>query len=521
MSKGLKGCLFAGAAFYLVVAAILITVKLLEVPDLNSAPSISRDVPGFDSGSLGLLKEASRKVEQVHPASKEMDTPERYPGKDGSFVLVWPEEEIVSAGSPPDPWVSEFQGDDELELVAFATWIPGPDDALPDEAPKSFPLRFHDAETLAPLSEAELDELGIPPAMRKIRPPREYHTPRIRLLFRNSGMEFVRVNGINIGDSRTGARVGYDLESLGELDQRAVTRGKWTRVDAALLIWHDSPLTCRVQVLTGEPQRADLKQAIGEEVLFGDSLRIQWLGQMEREPDASTYLHSYRPVDPVTKKQAEELEEKFQHQSYRDTRALLVTQEKEESDTPYLLLRTSSGDLLEDHVSVLGGGKPKWDWERTEEEGNLYLATIRDKTPRTEPVSLVFLPHITELVLEIPGIPDAPNPRNVEDLFDITLPRITLPSDLSDAERHLIGYISVATQVRWDSSRKWGDVPPKNLPSDYTFYNETPQSLLIWYLDNTKGSFIRYREEEYTLYVNEREETWWSKQLDNWLSFIR
>lgn len=520
MEKRTKGCLIAGTLAYLAIAAVLVGAKLVEREDMHSSPAVSRDTPDYRSGSLGILKDATRTIREAIPATEEMPVPGMWPGIDDSFLLGWDEQRYRdgSPGTPPDPWVAGLEGDDELEFVAYGTWFPRPDDPLPEDEPKSFSFTFRHPETLEPVSAEQLEDMGVPASMTRMEPPREYHTPRLRLLLRARGMEFVRCNGINVGDSRTSARVGYDLERLNEMESRSASSGEWTSVDAALLIWHDSPLLCKVEVLTGEPRFASLPRKFGEQVAFDESLRVQWLAESDASFDAEDGAHaSFTPDESRTGEGSkgsglalEDFSGPGNQVSY-----LLKKEPEDESSGPVSLVRASSSTLLEEHCAILGPEGPAWTWDRLDETGRVMIAEGgMEAIPPGDTLELVFLPHRTELDFPIAGIPDAPNPRGIGDLFEAKIPRITLDSNLGNAESHLIGYISVATQVEWDSSRRWDDHPPTNLPDDFTFRNETPQSLLNWYLDNTRGSFAIYEEERQVILVNEREEGWWSDFLE-------
>jgi len=108
-------------------------------------------------------------------------------------------------------------------------------------------------------------------------------------------------------------------------------------------------------------------------------------------------------------------------------------------------------------------------------------------------------------------VPETPNPDPGEDLFDIRIPRLTMDPEMDDAEDNLIALICVATQVEWDYRNRWDGEEPKEFPDDYTFRNTTPEELLEWHRKNTRGSIMKYDEEEFLLYVNQETESWWTK----------
>ena len=148
----------------------------------------------------------------------------------------------------------------------------------------------------------------------------------------------------------------------------------------------------------------------------------------------------------------------------------------------------------------------------------MYFASHQGTVPTGAPLRFVFLPKVTELVFEIPGLPDQPNPGNAENLFEITLPRITLPENPDTAEDHLLGLASVAAEVEFDIDNLWDDEVPDDFPADRTFRNQSPKDLLHWYLKATPGSRIRYDEAENLIFFNEEKDSWWTR-FTEWLDY--
>ena len=310
--KRSRALLIGLAAFLLwaVGAAIVVTTVVMRPPDFSASPLSSRDNPRFENSSrVGLLEELSLAPQSGRPASEPFVKPVRIDGDDTSFVLHWKGEEEIDVETLPDRMSPEILGDDEIELFAFATWLPEPQDEIsavevfdPDQDKTTtevsngdwkVPLTFRDPATLEDFSDEQLDELNIPKAFRQAIPPERYMTGIIRLLFRTRNMDAVRFVGGEGGDSVTGASVTYSLDSLeNEPDQASV--GEWAHYDFAFLLWHDKALTFHVQVLTGEPIYKDLPQQLGEQVAFGDFVRLQWLA---REPGAfdSRFTEAFTP----------------------------------------------------------------------------------------------------------------------------------------------------------------------------------------------------------------------------------
>jgi hypothetical protein len=515
MSRRIRILLIAAIPLYLgFVAAVLLMAAKKEV-NYSVAADISRDVYGFQEGQLGVLRDASRKNGQVRPASELMGEVVRINSEapEEKYVLDWKGEKSVDIGTPPERWVDVLQGDDRVELVAFATWVPQPDDPLTNEGGWQAELTFRDPETLKVISSEELAKLGIPDHYSKLSPPRLYQTPVVRLLLRCSGMPQFQAPELRLGDHRTGARVNLDLRERDSKVTWTERVGDWVRYDSELLIWHNSPLLCRLCVLTGEPEYAELPQTLGAQIAFGDRLRVQWLGQAPRSIAISNSLYDFKPSKQVPIATLDWMPKSSADPFYTVERPGLfqVSLPNQTEPTPETIVRASSEEYLTEHLGWMSADSStiRWRWTEEETQGGFLIASTRKVQSADQPMKLVFIPHIAELEFSIAGLPDLPNSGDIENLFDCVLPRISLPVDLDDAEAHLIGFIGVGAQIAWDQEDRWDDHPPDNLPADHTFRNETPRSLLNWYLQNTEGARLRYDEENLLLYVNEERMTWW------------
>lgn len=515
MSPRLRVLLVAGIPLYMGFVVVVYLIAANREVDYSVAPDTSRHVYGFQEGQIGVLRDTSRENGQVRPATEVMGDVLHYaselPKED--FVLDWKAEKSVDIGTAPERWVDALQGDDQVELVAFASWVPQPDDPLSDDSNWQAELIFRDPKTLEQLSAEDIQELGIPSEFSKLSPPRLYQTPVLRLLLRCSGMSLFHAPGIRLGDQRTGARVNLELK---ERDSKAIWTervGEWVRFDSELLIWHDSPLTCRLCVLTGEPEYAELSQTLGAQVVFGDRLRLQWLGRSPRSASVTNYLADFKPAAGVPIETLDWMPKSSADPFYSGERPGLfrVNLQSQTEPTPETIIRASSEQYLKEHLGWMSFDESytRWKWTEEETQGGFLIASTRKVQPVEQPMKLVFLPQITELEFTIAGLPDLPNPGNVENLFDCVLPRITLPEDLDDAETHLIGFIGVGAQIAWKQRDRWNEHPPDSLPTDRTFRNETPRTLLNWYLQNTAGATSRFDQDNLLLYVNEEKMAWW------------
>lgn len=520
MQRRTKGCIVGAVVFYGIFAALLIVTKLTSFEDLDSSPTETRDLPGYRSGRLGLLEEADRSQEDGWPATVAMGDPAYHELEEGVRLFLWPGEEVPESIPEPQRWTDRLEGDDSIELVAVASWYPQADDPVGEGAPAEFPLSFRDASTLEPIDQEELEQSGVPPEFFRIAAPDAYPTPRIRFLFKTRNVEHVEIRSIDIGDTVTGAEIGYDLEQLGEIESRFQLAGDWCAVDSALLVWHDTPIRCLVQMLTGDPIEAELPREPGAQVRLGDSLRLQWVANAPAGSEIDQHYYDEwsnqngtNPTDPAS---VDGIIESYLDKDIPITVSFQLLPEKDEDAAARGVVRTTSADLLDDQVAVRTEDGLVWGWDYESESEPISLYSQEAAAGDDGPVRLLFLPRVAELEFSLRGIPDAPNPANPEDLWEVDIPRLTLSADLNDAEQELIGLLSTAALVSWDRSGLWDEKAPKNLPEDRTFRNQTPQQLINWYLKNTSGSFIRYDPANYVLYVNEKEDTWWNGVLD-WL----
>jgi hypothetical protein len=514
MSGKVKGCLLGGILGYLLIILIALLVAANLRENLESPATASRDVYGFKEGHFGLLEKASRKTEAVWPPGEEMSVPTRIEGKTaGTFLLDWTTEAKPAAVGEPERWSETLVGDDRVELFAFASWVPQADDPHTDPD-WAVPLTLRDPLTGEALTAERLAAEGVPESFSSFSPPRKYQTPLLRLLFKTSGMEHPRAVSMDAGDARTGARVSYDLQDENDGSPRHETIGAWLRADTDLLLWHDTPLTCHVRVLTGPPQMAELKQEPDAQTLIGGSLRVQWVGRTEREVEVRSSMRQFEPSPALPADQQEEIRRKMREGNLFNDGMLGVEPEADGRALPHALLRVSSRDLISEHGGLLTPRGTRWVWSHEETDAGLSLVSIPLEPADTAPLRIVFVPKIAELTFAIAALPDMPNPRGTADLFDCVLPRITLPEDLDDAETQLLGFICVGAQLAWESTERWDDHPPKALPAGHTFQNTSPQQLLDWYLDETPGAWVRYDPDNLLLHINEEEQSWWTRMKE-------
>ena len=492
---------------YLIGVGFTLYAKFVQRPDLFSSPTASRNVPLYEESDVGLLQAIDYETDEGRPTSERFAKPKIVLGDDHDYMATWPDEPVGTEVMEAEDWSSGLLGDDALELVAFATWVPGAEDdvaALASDPDARIPLTYRDP---AGLEEVSLEALGVPSELHGLKWPEEYELPRLRLIFRAPTMEVVRIDESIGGDPETEAQTAYELEQLAREKLMTEQVGEWIAYDLLLLIWHDRPMQVRLSVLTGEPVVQSLPPILGEEVVFGDQLRVQWLmdhrGGLRQESDEKS---GFSPLDPAEKAAFETLPE--------DTTAWLDNSEPDaETLLPWSILRMSSRNQTRHLGWRQADGRLNWEFDYLTVSDSVKLLKIQ-REPSPEPLELVFVPSRAEVVFEIAGLPDLPNPREVEDLFEVKIPRLTLPE--SDTEERLLQVVALATQQSWEIDERWnnGNAPPE-LPVDRTFRHTTPQALINWYLDHTPGAKVEHDEAGLRLLVNQSEGGVW-QQIKAW-----
>lgn len=126
----------------------------------------------------------------------------------------------------------------------------------------------------------------------------------------------------------------------------------------------------------------------------------------------------------------------------------------------------------------------------------------------------------------IDELPELPNPREIENLFEARMPRVSVHPQVQSSRIHLseerfLEVIAHATETAMKvEALLWLELDehrPAAFPADFTFRNTTPQQLLDWYLENTPGSSFRYDAKEKLMIFNgPKEETWWDRTKSWW-----
>ena len=503
----------AAAVLAVAVVSSAILWRKASRPVYLSSPTASRDTAGFRTYGTGVFEPAPRVAPRGRSASAPMAIPKRIEGIDGDFLLDWSDEEPVAAVELPPRWAPGLLDGQKFDLVAFATWTPAADDPLEPDADWSAPARFRDPATLNIFEGAELEELSVPEEWTEFRTPLIGNgvPPQIRLLFRCENMRVRRVVKLQVGDQQTGASLTWPEARI-----RIESSGEWMRMDVELLAWHDTPIQLEIQVLTGDPEYAELARKPGAEVVFGDRLRLQWLGEFENVVYARERLERFQ-LPPGA--DYDSLTHLLQPTSGRPRAAWFNASAKRGRQA---VLRASALSFAAEHLGFIAGDEIDW---RVESEAANHVNIVRREliyeSTDASPFQLAFVPQKAMLKFDLAGLPDLPNPRGVENLFLAKIPRVPIDSKLNIpiVEMYLHVWIALGAQVGCSSNASellWTGGAPPSLPSDYQFRNTTPQQLLHWYLRETPGATVRYDEEERVLYFNEPRRSWLDRLGDWW-----
>ncbi|MBL9154718.1 MAG: hypothetical protein JNK37_19720 [Verrucomicrobiales bacterium] len=514
MSRAIKWSLGLGVVAYVVVVGVVVARAYLRMPDLVSSPTETRVTQAYRDDQLGVFEPADRDSFEGYPAGAEMRVPVRVPSDGDGVLYDWMGEPEVKQQAMPSRWAEGLEGDGAVEFFAYSLWYPSGDS--PAEVAMS---DFREIGSQRLLERSELDALGVPEAFHRLQVPTRYRAPVMRLLCRVRGMPVARLCRPLLGDARTGAAISYDLEELEEGYPAFAQAGEWCRLDTALLCWHDTPVKVSVQALTGDPERATLQREIGASVVFPDRLRVQWLDQADEEMEVEHSVNRFTPMEGWGGAGRQDLIDRLRDPSDPDRRVAWI---KPSGGTPgstrSLMVRVSSGEYLREHCGwrLSGENGYRWNWDYLGEADQMTIvaAEIEAGLDAGTPIELVFLPRRTELTCEIGGLPDAPNGREIANLFDLKIPHLILPEDPEDAEDLLLAMIAVATQYAWDFENLWEDHLPASMPADRTFRGATPRELLEFYLKSTPGSRLEIDEAEKLMKLNENREPWFTRLVE-------
>lgn len=506
-------------------------------------------------GGTGMLNPSPREANSARDPSIPFNKMFALPGQKSSIawnhyalVLDWTRFGTRPAPSAPEVDLPSARVDDlengaELELVAFATWFPSADDPLRTEIDDDDPLglipievpdlKLRRPDSLKVISADELMRMGVPEHFRQLLHTDYFVFPRIRLVFRSKNMDFVKIDNLRVGDARTNVEVAssQEVDWIGGFECPVLhLRQAWHFVDLPLRVWHDTPVTLLADVLTGtaeiaefEGKETDFFGLDTEQRALGDQLRMQWMGiaggAIIFDPNLSEFEIEDRMVESM--KLVNVLGDFESLQAESKTSGLeifLMVHDPVPTDVD-ALFRTSSFELTERHCAILSadGTWLRSKWRRHKPIDGVMISSCqfgrRDAEGKLpESVKLVYLPHLAEMRFEIAGLPDAPNPSDIDNLFDARIPRVTLlagpfrANSASDTvETQLLQVVASATETRLiEENSRWQKGLPRSFPKDRTFRNTTPRELAEYYLNSTifNKPRLEFNENTFELIAN-------------------
>lgn len=251
---------------------------------------------------------------------------------------------------------------------------------------------WRDPTSLDEIQQLQLSELGAPDWL--LEGEKSGRGPVLSLLLQaEAPLAVVRARFTRAIDVRTNT----PIHRLDETVEYEVNEGRWTRLAIPLSIWHDTELKIWLPMLGGEP----FEQSIGAK-----------LAPMNLDEGATDLQFA----DPSR---------------FSISPEFLVGHLKTSRNRAHrgLIGRNSSGVY-----------RTEWFWP-SEPRDEVNLQTMREAPTRhrnkeafaigfgpgltAETYSWIYLPDVHLFELQIPKLPEMPNGRDVENLFDVWIPEIT------------------------------------------------------------------------------------------------
>ena len=382
--------------------------------------------------------------------------------------------------SPAGSLSIDLPGQASIEVIAFALSVPG-------QANQNLPLRFRHPLTLDPLSQIS-DNL--PPAATA--PFSVRNRPVITLILKGSDhLPYLHPILVDASDTRTRFPVATNFQT------RSFTG--FTQLNIELGIWHDTPLLIELVLGHGPPEIIPIDPHLNREYTFGEvTLRVLTSGQR----------HSYHSL------------------GQRLPWAWI------DHDPP---LKKSHGIFLKQQGDSFG----EVSWIDNSLEGRREVWGLEAINSDVQ-LSAIFLPQSLFAKFTLPALPDMPNPREVQNLFEIKIPEITLDSMAIEAPILIANAIEFnhfpvtpASPTHFEErpepylpgTRPSNSLPPNNTTTNQTLTltNVTPAQLMHSYHEAHPDARIMIDPENFTLRVEHREtlpqkiQDWWLRNAPSWL----
>ncbi|MEM1295277.1 MAG: hypothetical protein AAGH89_07920 [Verrucomicrobiota bacterium] len=398
---------------------------------------------------------------------------------DGDLLVGWGPDSHSGGSATYQPlWLPDAFGDSDqriptnlggvLTLAAFAVCVPNSETLSV--------LKFL-SPTLKPADET-LREGELPPACWEGPQPHLLQGPRLRLIFHRSDLSAFRFrHDVFATDARSKVLLGYGaLRHL--CDQ-------WSMADIDLEIWHDTPIQLTTSVMEGNKSLDPIPGSTGYQLAPGSRFSYQHIGiftglaELARNP-------RHLPLP-------ESCEEGY-----------LIQMSETERSKSVIGFGTDDFQVTMAVVGASGEG-PFW----FNHIGCGFVSTTIPADIEPASPNFLFFPNCRRCYFKIDGLPQMPNGRDAENLFDVEIPYIGKDWDpirvaLSATECRL------SIQGRIINFRR-----PESLEQT------TPRQILTEYLEQN-GYRAHTRNEMYLIIDTrppfpERIKNWWEDVAPRWL----
>ncbi|MFT5470290.1 MAG: hypothetical protein ACI8UO_005418 [Verrucomicrobiales bacterium] len=451
---------------------------------MKSRPRVRRVTAGIGILILGLAVVAGWLMSRVTPFHS---SPE---GRRESRLMLVEGNKLISASDFPvsDSPRIELGENSAAVIEAFTLTVPGN-----PENP------WRDPVSLKPIASQQLLERGA--AERLLRAERTDESPVLTFLLRAEGdLPVVHFDYIAVDDARTEAVVDFHsfrIDTEGNVN-------RWTRVSVPIGIWHDTPIRVWLSFLAGDPKR---------QAFTIDDLTGEWKFQS----DEFIAVVSTRDIP----------KQKTEDDTGLISLGMLVEQTIQQQ--PGILFHGEAGDSVCFWTDEPGATQPARENLSNPRGRHGYLPEgfdfyrVSDIGPEFKLVSVEYL-RLSELKLfafEISGLPDMPNGREVTNLFDLTIPKVTTANPLETVRR--------AVEFSEDPKRLdfAGDLDQPKQGLERTYENLTVYELLqAWAKSEGVGLKIVIDHESKTLGVetdnrswSDKARDWWNARVPEWATF--
>lgn len=397
-------------------------------------------------------------------------------------------------------------GDDRVAVLeAFALTHPG----APDPPP------WRDPVSLAEIAPQQLQDRGALPFLLKAR--RSLQSPVLSLLFRAEGSLLVpHLDATEARDARTDATVSWDGPDV----NREMNANGWTQIAIPLGIWHDTPLQLHLNFVASEQKLLPLE--------FTEETKV------------------FSIMDPfhaeISERETVRKDGMFAGLSIAMRRAVKSGKKEATYVGQFSKSRESPGFFLrgaESEYTAIWKNQPKMDVRGTLSRADPLMFQFQfgaGQDTNIRSIEAIHQSGISKFVFEIPGLPEMPNPRHIENLFDVWIPKEALSIDPLKTVTRATELFQLPTyntsHGRWPESR--GDM--ENYQSAYLILSShslcQPEHDLTAYeyletfvlSKNPDVNYVVKRDSHHLEAIERRNwkqsvQDWWNQRVPNWLQW--